>query len=62
LLGGFPDFGAARLDGRTAAGDLGVVDGEVQAAARDVDLDDIAFLHEADQPAFGGLGGDMADR
>ena len=56
--GGLPAFG---ILGGAAAGECGFVDREVDAAVGNVDFDQVALLNEADQAAFGGFGGDMAD-
>ena len=44
-----------------AAGQLGVVDQQLQAAPGDVDLDGVALVHERDQAADERLGRDVAD-
>ena len=50
-----------RLPALAAAGQLGVVDQQVQRAGGEVEPDPVAVAHEGDRPAVGRLGGDVAD-
>lgn len=44
-----------------AFGKCGVVNGKVDLAVRNVDIDDIAFAHQTDRAAFGCFRRNMAD-
>src|SRR6266403_1759842 len=52
-LGGLPGLCALGFHRRAALRQLGLVDGEMDRARGNVDLDPVAVLHQADQAAFG---------
>src|SRR5579863_5559150 len=61
-LGRLPGVLALGLHRFAAALEFGLVDGEVDRAGGDVDLDLVAILHQADQAAFGGFRRNVPDR
>ena len=62
LLDGLPGLVASGFHRGAAGRDFLVRKFRMDRAVRDVDLDDVAFLDQADQAAFRRLRTDMADR
>src|SRR5262249_14984956 len=57
-----PRLRTLRFHGFAAALQLRLIHREMDRAGRDVDLDPVAVLHEANEPAIGGFRRDVSDR